>query len=492
MLLRELVDTLLIKDVNGSIEIPINDIQIDSRKIKKGDLFIALSGHTVDGHDFINKAIENGAVAILAEKEHIVPEHITYIRVSDTRRAMAYVSSVFFNYPSSHLNLIGITGTNGKTTTTNLINAIFQEAGLVTGLIGTIHNKIGDIIEEAVNTTPESLELQRLLYRMKNKNVSHVIMEVSSHALVQGRVRGCDFNAAIFSNLTQDHLDYHHTMDEYKQAKSLLFSQLGNNVNGRKFSILNNDDEVSKYYNSVSTAEVVSYGIKNISDFQAVNLSIGPNGSSFDLISPLGKYRVESKLIGKFNIYNLLSAIAVSFTQGIPMDVILTAIKKVEGVNGRFEPIFLGQNFTTIIDFAHTPDSLENVLSTITNFSNNSGSIYTLIGCGGDRDKTKRPIMASIAEKYSDFVILTSDNPRHESPEAILDDMEKGITGSNYKRFVDRKDAIEFVINHASENDIILIAGKGHENYQIIGDTKHHFSDKEIASEYIQNLILKK
>jgi len=485
MLLKELVSSISIKKVNGDVDIDIKNIQTDSRKVSEGELFIAIAGHTVDGHDFIEQAIKNGASAILSEKEMNGFPGVPFVIVNDTRRAMALVSSCFFSNPSKDMTMIGITGTNGKTTTTNLIDHIFTKVGFKTGLIGTIHNKIGDTFEEAINTTPESLELQRLLYRMKQKNVTHVIMEVSSHSLVEGRVHGVDFDSALFTNLTQDHLDFHRTMEEYKQAKSLLFSQMGNDLTKMKISILNNDDDASDYYRMVSPCNVVTYGIHASSDFQATDIKIKPNGTSFSLTSPYGTHEIQTKLIGKFNVYNILAAIATCVTRGIDILEVISAIQNVKGVNGRFEPIDLGQNFSTIIDFAHTPDSLENVLSTISDFS--TGSIYTIVGCGGDRDKTKRPIMASIAEKYSDFVILTSDNPRSENPTSILDDMEKGLKRTNYKKIIDRKEAIQYGITSANKNDVVLIAGKGHETYQIIGNEKMYFSDKETATQFIKD-----
>jgi UDP-N-acetylmuramoyl-L-alanyl-D-glutamate--2,6-diaminopimelate ligase len=478
MRLNTLLQDLLIKQTTGSLEIDIHDIQVDSRRIQQGDLFIALSGHTVDGHDYISQAITNGASAVVVEKTVEVPSTVTTILVSDTQKAMAILSNRFFDFPSKKLNMIGITGTNGKTTTSTLIESILTRTGYSTGVIGTIHTKFADVVEEASHTTPISLDLQRTLKRMVDAKVTHVAMEVSSHALVQGRVRGIDFSSAVFSNLTQDHLDYHGTMDEYKQAKGLLFSQLGNGYgNQKKYAILNNDDEASKLYKTITSAEVITYGIDTPSDFQATNVSLTPKGTSFTLCTPFGTFETNMKLIGKFNVYNALSAIVTCFTQGIELKDILSALEEMPGVEGRFESVYAGQSFTAIVDFAHTPDSLENVLTTIQQFS--KGHVFTLVGCGGNRDKGKRPIMASIAEKYSDFVVLTSDNPRFEDPSEILNDMEKGMSSSNYKTFVDRKEAISYVVKEAKEGDTILIAGKGHETYQIIGDTKHHFSDKE-------------
>lgn len=481
--LKQLLQGLLEKKIIGNADIAIENIQTDSRKIKQGDLFIALTGHTVDGHNYIEQAIANGAVAVVLEKEMMIPESITTVFVKDSRRAMAFIASSFFQHPTEKLTVVGITGTNGKTTTSNLVERIYQEAGYQTGLIGTIHNKIGDLVEETANTTPDSLDLQRLFHRMVESGVTHAVMEVSSHALVEGRVRGVDFDRGVFTNLTQDHLDYHGTLDHYKQAKGLLFSCLGNQTKGTKCSILNSDDPASADYSVISTAEVITYGIDHEADYRALHYTLSPKGTSIELSTPVGLFHLETKLIGKFNVYNLLCAIATCASQGIPMATIIAALEKVEGIDGRFESIYFGQDFTTIVDFAHTPDSLENVLTTILEFK--KGHVYCVVGCGGNRDKTKRPLMAAIAEKYADTVILTSDNPRFEEPESIIHDMEQGLTTDRYHKITDRTEAIAYAISLAKKDDVVLIAGKGHETYQIIGDVKHHFSDQEIAASYI-------
>lgn len=486
MKLAQLINHIFSKKVIGDIDIEISDIQSDSRKIKPGDLFIAHKGYTVDGHDFIDKAIEQGATAIVMEKERMLPQNITSIIVNDSLRAMSTISCTFFDHPSEKMTMIGVTGTNGKTTTTNLIEKVYSDQGFKTGIIGTIYNKIDDIYEDSVNTTPSSLDLQRLLNRMVQKGVTHVVMEVSSHALVEGRVRGVFYDHSIFTNLTQDHLDFHGTMEAYKNAKGLLFSQLGNSVSDNKFSILNNDDDTSEYYKTISTAEVITYGIEKSSDFTVFDYKITSKGTLIKLNTPFGRFELNSKLIGKFNIYNMLCAIVSCSLNGIKMEDIIASLETIKGVDGRFEVVeTANKDITVIVDYAHTPDSLENVLTTINEFKQNR--IICIVGCGGNRDKTKRPIMASIAERYSDIPILTSDNPRFEDPEDILLDMEKGMVKNDYIKIIDRKEAIEHAVSIAEKGDIILIAGKGHENYQIIGNEKSHFSDKEIAQSVILN-----
>jgi UDP-N-acetylmuramoyl-L-alanyl-D-glutamate--2,6-diaminopimelate ligase len=361
------------------------------------------------------------------------------------------------------------------------------DAGKKTGLIGTMYTKIGDVVEETKNTTPESLTLQKTFKRMVDAGVEAAVMEVSSHALDMGRVHGCDYNTAVFTNLTQDHLDYHHTMEEYKRAKGLLFSQLGNtfDVKTPKFAILNVDDEASLGYEKSTAAHILTYGIDSEADLRATNIRMNASGTSFELKTPSGIEKVTMKLIGKFNIYNVLASIASGLVYGIPLSQIIASIEEVQGVSGRMELVDEGQSYAVIVDYAHTPDSLENVLKTIQQFAEKR--IFVVVGCGGDRDKTKRPLMAQIAVKYGTDPIFTSDNPRSEDPNAILNDMEAGVLSkADYRVIVDRKEAITFAIDSANRDDIILIAGKGHETYQIIGEQILSFDDRIVAKEAIK------
>ncbi len=484
MKLQELLKTLhpLIPFSGENPE--ITSIENDNRKVQKGSLFVCIKGYTVDGHDFAQSAVQNGAVAVLAER--LLPSlNVPVMIVNDTNRALAVLADAFYGQPTKKLHLIGITGTNGKTTTSHLIEKILSDAGKKTGLIGTLYTKIAEETLETKNTTPESLTLQKTFEKMCDSEVDSVVMEVSSHALDLGRVHGCDFNVAVFTNLTQDHLDYHLTMDEYKRAKSLLFSQLGNtfSLEKPKFAVLNADDSASEMYQKSTAAHVVTYGIDHKADVMAKNIEMTSSGTHFILKTAEAEYPLEIQLIGKFSIYNVLASIATALVTGISMPEILQSIRTVKGVAGRVELVDAGQNFTVIVDYAHTPDSLENVLKTIRQFAKRK--IFVVVGCGGDRDRTKRPIMANIACQYATDPIFTSDNPRSEDPLAILSEMEEGVRGKKYLVIPDRKAAIKEAVDHASEGDIILIAGKGHETYQIIGSQVHDFDDRLVAREAI-------
>jgi len=462
----------------------ITSIENDNRKVTKGSLFICIKGYTVDGHDFAASAVQRGAAAVLAERE--LPLNVPVIVVKDTVRAMAVLADAFYGQPSHKLHMIGITGTNGKTTTSHIIEKIFTDAGQKTGLIGTMYTKIGEQIYEVKNTTPESLTLQKTFKQMVDEQVETAVMEVSSHALAHGRVHGTDYNVAVFTNLTQDHLDYHKTMEEYRKAKGLLFSQLGNafNHDEPKFAVLNADDSASEEFATMTTAHILSYGIDNHADLQATNISMTASGTSFDLISPFGATRVDIQLIGKFSIYNVLGSIGAGLASGIALDEIIASVQSVKGVPGRFEVVDAGQDFSVIVDYAHTPDSLENVLKTVQQFAKRR--VFVVVGCGGDRDRTKRPLMAKIACEYSTDAIFTSDNPRSEDPSQIIKDMEEGVAGKDYTSILDRKEAIHHAVSRASEGDVILIAGKGHETYQQIGDRTFDFDDRLVAREAIE------
>ncbi|MGM7720270.1 UDP-N-acetylmuramoyl-L-alanyl-D-glutamate--2,6-diaminopimelate ligase [Metabacillus sp. Hm71] len=484
MKLKELLTFLHETSIEVKDNPIITSIEMDSREVKDGSLFICIKGYTVDGHDYAKKAQESGAAAILAERQ-LEGLAIPVIVVKDTKRAMAVLADIFYGQPTHDLHLIGVTGTNGKTTTTHIIEKILNEANKTTGLIGTMYIKIAEELKSVRNTTPESLTLQKTFREMKDKEVSHAVMEVSSHALHLGRIHGCDFNVAVFTNLSQDHLDYHKTMEAYKYAKGLLFAQLGNRYDHDhiKIAVLNADEEASEEFKKMTAAKIITYGIDNNADIMAKEIKMTSKGTEFELITPVGTKKVIIKMLGKFSVYNVLAAVSASLASGVELTTIIKAIEKIEGVRGRFELVTGGQDYTVIVDYAHTPDSLENVLQTIKQFA--EGKVYCIVGCGGDRDKTKRPLMAKIAVKYSDEPIFTSDNPRSEDPMMILKDMEAGVTGEHYQLISNREEAIFFAIDKAKKGDVILIAGKGHETYQIIGNQTFDFDDKEVALQAI-------
>ncbi|MCC3357568.1 UDP-N-acetylmuramoyl-L-alanyl-D-glutamate--2,6-diaminopimelate ligase [Bacillus sp. REN16] len=486
MKLQDLLANLHDFTEKGNANPSITSLEMDSREVVKGSLFFCVRGNTFDGHLFATQAEAKGAVAIIAEKA--VQVSIPVIIVKDTRRAMAVIADAFYQHPTHKLQLIGVTGTNGKTSISHIIEEIFSAAGEKTGLIGTMYTKIGEKTIEMKNTTPESVMLQKYFHQMMSAKVTRAVMEVSSHALDIGRVHGCDFNIAVFSNLTQDHLDYHRTIDEYRRVKGLLFAGLGNRFDkdNPKYAILNNDDPASEEYARSTSATIVTYGIQQTADIMASNIRMTASGTIFELLTPVGSYEVKMKLIGQFSVYNVLASIAACIVSQIPIHTIISAVEQVNGVPGRFEIVNEGQNFTVIVDYAHTPDSLENVLKTVKQFA--KGKINVIIGCGGDRDRSKRPIMARIATTFADVPIFTSDNPRSEDPIEILKEMEAGVVGEAYITIPDREKAIFYAISNASENDIIIIAGKGHETYQIIGNKTHSFDDRLVAARAIKEL----
>ncbi|UZJ77256.1 UDP-N-acetylmuramoyl-L-alanyl-D-glutamate--2,6-diaminopimelate ligase [Fictibacillus sp. KU28468] len=485
MELKTLVNHLLNYKTDHGTNPEITSIEMDSRAAGPGSLFVCIKGFTVDGHDYAGQAVKNGAAAVLAEKPLEGIDSVPVILVNDTKRAMAVLANVFYDYPTSKLHLIGITGTNGKTTTSHLIEQIFSDAGKRTGMIGTIDMKINGVSHKVSNTTPESLFLQKAFKEMNDQGVESAVMEVSSHALDMGRVRGCDYDIAVFTNFTQDHLDYHKDMETYLRAKGLLFAQLGNTYAGNKekIAILNRDDEASKEFEKMTAAQILTYGIEQKSDIMAKDIKVTGKGTSFTLVTPLEERPVSIKLVGKFSVYNVLAAISATLLSGIPIDSIVKTMENMNGVPGRFETVDAGQSFTVIVDYAHTPDSLENALTTVNEFA--VGKVISVVGCGGDRDRTKRPLMAKIAAEHSDVAIFTSDNPRTEDPLAILEDMKEGVQGYEYIIKPDRKDAITYAVEIADDNDIILVAGKGHETYQIIGKDVLDFDDRKVAAEAI-------
>ncbi|WP_047384609.1 UDP-N-acetylmuramoyl-L-alanyl-D-glutamate--2,6-diaminopimelate ligase [Cetobacterium sp. ZWU0022] len=447
---------------SGTKDIYSGDLEYDSRKIKSGDIFVALKGALVDGHRYIDKALENGAAAVIVSESVDLKGDVSYFLVEDLRNKLGVIASNFYESPEKKLKIIGVTGTNGKTTTTYLIEQILGEEFVAR--IGTVEYKIGDEIIEAPNTTPESLDIIKMSKKAVDKGLRYLVMEVSSHGLTSGRVDMLKFDVAVFTNLTPEHLDYHKDMDDYFEAKKILFDKLKDKGNG----VINIDD---------------SYGRKIYNEFGGISYSL--NGEA-DLDNKTIK-EMKPTLLGKFNMYNVLAAIGVGKLLGIDSNLIKERVGNIKGAPGRFEAVSVGQDFRVVVDYAHTGDALENILQGVVDLGE-EGKIITVFGCGGDRDKTKRPVMAEVAERYSQLVIVTSDNPRTEKPEDIIEDIIKGFKNKNYIIEIDRKEAIKKAVLKAEKDDIILIAGKGHETYQILGTTKIHFDDREIAVEAIKEL----
>ncbi len=492
MQLHVLASLLVVSRIHGNAATEITGIQTDSRKVHSGDLFICIPGFVSDGHDFAGKAADQGAAALVTERELDVP--LPQLIVKDSRYAMAVLSAHFYGYPSREMKVIGVTGTNGKTTTTYLIEKILSDQGYKTGLMGTIQMKIGSEYTEMERTTLEASDLHRNFRRMREQGTDFCIMEVSSHALELGRVKGVRFRSGIFTNLTQDHLDYHKTMDNYQAAKGLLFSRLGNDFSADpdqlQFAVLNADDPASEAYKRMTSAQVITYGINHDCDVRAHNIRITAQGTEFSLSSFAGEAHFRMKLIGKFNVYNALGAIASTLAEGVALDEIRNSLEGVTVVDGRMEVVDVGQDYLVLVDYAHTPDGLENALSTIREFA--EGQVITVFGCGGDRDRTKRPLMGKVTAAYSDYLFVTSDNPRTEHPETILQDIVPGIAlaelpETRYELIADRRTAIQKAIDRAGPKDVVLIAGKGHETYQDIMGVKHDFDDRLVAKAAIRS-----
>ena len=464
--------------VSGNIDIDIKSIQYDSRKIKEGDIFFCIEGYNLDGHKYIQNAINNGAVAIVCQKNIEEYLNCTVIKVEDSRKALAVSAANFYNNPSESMKIIGITGTNGKTTSAFMIKAILEEQGYKVGLIGTIANYIGDKKIHTERTTPESLELHELFKQMVDSRVDYCVMEVSSHSLSLDRVYGIEFCESIFTNLTQDHLDFHKTFENYFNAKLKLFKSSKN-------SIINIDDIYGEKAYSLITNSKLCFGLHHNADVMASDINMHSRGSKFTLKYKNNSFEIELNIPGNYNVYNALGSIAVCLNQGISLDIIKLALQKVQ-VPGRCELVANDYNlgFEIILDYAHTPDGLENILKTAREFT--KGKLISVFGCGGDRDKTKRPIMGKIGTELSNISIITSDNPRTEDPLEIIDDVVKGIEKHNFEIIENRRDAIKRAIEIAGLGDVIVIAGKGHEDYQILKDKTIHFDEREVVSEIIK------
>lgn len=503
----------LLKDINvlklsGDKNSEVADICYDSRKLKRGDLFVAMTGEKSDGHLYIRDAVENGAAAVVYEKEKYVTafisdkssgvapdtasgrgdgEDISFVRVGDARAALALIANNYYGSPSRSLSVIGITGTNGKTTVSYLVKSVLESWGKKVGLIGTIRYMIDKESFDAPHTTPEAPEFQELLARMRQAGCSHVVTEVSSHALAQKRVDGTIFRSLVFTNLTREHLDFHLTMDNYYEAKRRLFTELSDADCG---SVINIDDVFGRKLAAELAADgrsVITCGFEAGSDLMATDINNSSQGLRFCISARGSRYDIVSPLTGLPNIYNILSAAGACRALGVPWSTILSGLRTAGPVSGRFEKVEVGQSFLAVIDYAHTEDALERLIYTARGLS--AGKIITVFGCGGDRDRGKRPVMGSIATRLSDFVIITSDNPRSERPEDIIKEIESGAVRKNYLIEPDRREAIKRAVLMAGENDIVLVAGKGHENYQEIRGQKMVFSDREVLQEAIRQLI---
>nr|WP_244860456.1 UDP-N-acetylmuramoyl-L-alanyl-D-glutamate--2,6-diaminopimelate ligase [Flavobacterium psychroterrae] len=482
--MKDILYKVAIESVTGSTEIDIHKIDFDSRKIETNDVFVAIRGSLSDGHDYIEKAIQLGAIAIICDT---LPENIekgiTYIKVKDTNSALAFMAANYFGNPSEKLKLVGVTGTNGKTTIASLLFQLFQKAGFKVGLLSTVKIMVDETEYKATHTTPDSTTINHYLNEMIEAGVTHCFMEVSSHGIHQKRTEALHFVGGVFTNLSHDHLDYHPTFAEYRDVKKSFFDSLPKTA----FALSNIDDKNGPVMLQNTVARKFTYALKSYADFKATILESQLSG----LLLKVNDNEVWVKLIGSFNAYNVLAIYGTAVELGMDSLEALRLLSDLESVSGRFQYIVSAGNVTAIVDYAHTPDALDNVLKTIADIRTKNEQLITVVGCGGNRDKTKRPIMAKIATDLSDKAILTSDNPRNEDPEVILDEMEKGVEAHNYKkilRITDRKQAIKTACQLAQPNDIILIAGKGHETYQEINGVRNHFDDMETVKEILEQL----
>jgi UDP-N-acetylmuramoyl-L-alanyl-D-glutamate--2,6-diaminopimelate ligase len=461
----------------GKFSIPnflVRGVSCNSKLIKPGFIFVAVKGNKLDGTLFIKEAVEKGAKLIVSESCNIFCcPGIACIKVPDARLALAKLASRFYNFPSRKIKVVGVTGTNGKTTVTYLIEKILKGQGRGAGIVGTINYRFKNTAIASKNTTPGAVELQSLLYKMLNQGIGYCLMEVSSHALDQDRVAGIDFHSAIFTNLTQDHLDYHKDMEEYFKAKAKLFKRL----TPKSICVINNDDPYSKRLKKLTRARIVTYAIDNKADYTARNILLGVKNTEFNLSAPKINEQIRTRLIGKHNVYNVLSAIAWAKESGVPIRSIKTALKDFKLVPGRLEAVHSKRGFSVFVDYAHTEDALKNVITALRPLC--AGRLIVLFGCGGERDKTKRPKMGRVVTELADYAIITSDNPRSEDPNKIIRDIKKGIRKRNFITIVNRKYAAKKAVSLARKGDLILLAGKGHEDYQVFKNRAVHFDDRE-------------
>lgn len=499
MKLANLLKALDEYELEGNPELEITGLNYDSRKVEKGNLFIAIRGHSLDGYDYLQGALEKGAVAVVAEKKDD-SVNISKIWVPNPRRALSKLAACFYGYPFNGMDIIGITGTNGKTTTSYILESILAAAGKKTGVIGTINSRFAGYESPSAVTTPESLDLMRLAREMSDNGITNLIMEVSSHALDQKRTGECPFRVGIFTNLSRDHLDYHRDMEEYFTAKSILFRDLNETVNGsRSCAVINMDDPRGEDLVKLVKGDVLTYGLEGEWDIRAESVKADIEGLSAKLITPLGTADIKSSLIGEINIYNILSAAGAALASGVGLESIEKGVTGLRNVPGRLESVNNMAGIPIIVDYSHTPDALLKAQKNLRSFAR--GRLITVFGCGGDRDKGKRFDMGLAAGENSDIVIITSDNPRTEDPLKIIEQIEEGVLKSGMKRMIwpeaknfsyliepDRSKAIKKAISIALQKDTVLIAGKGHENYQIVGHSTHHFDDREEALKVVNAL----
>ncbi|MBC2721389.1 UDP-N-acetylmuramoyl-L-alanyl-D-glutamate--2,6-diaminopimelate ligase [Desulfosporosinus sp.] len=483
IVLKDIISGIEVQASTGDSNVIVRGMSMDSRLVQPGDLYACIPGFQVDGHDFAAAAVASGAVALVVER--FLPIEVPQVKVSNVRQVVGKLAAMVYGNPSEQLELVGVTGTNGKTTITYLIEKIGIKNGKKVGLIGTLGSRIDGRSIPGDRTTPESIDVQKLLGEMVAEGVSLAVMEVSSHALSLGRVTGCEFDVGIFTNLTQDHLDYHKTMEDYLYAKSLLFANLKGSKQP-KISILNGDDPAFRELSKASIAPVVSYGIHNNVDYRAENVEVTTEGVRFQVRYGEIIQDIWYATPGYFSVYNALAAFAWGVERGYLPATVAEALAEISGVPGRFESVRLGQPFQVIVDYAHTPDGLENVVRTARDFT--KGRLITVFGCGGDRDRTKRPLMGEVAARGSDFLFVTSDNPRTEDPDQIIKEILTGVSGVDYIALADRREAIGRACQQAKPGDTILIAGKGHETYQIFGTEVHPFDDREVAREALRGL----
>ncbi len=481
-LLKDILYKTNLISVAGDMNTDLGSICFDSRESKQGCLFIAVKGTQTDGHQYIGQAIAKGAKAIVCEELPAkLEDGVTYIKVDNSARALGFIAANFYGNPSEKMKLVAITGTNGKTTTVTLLHQLFRRLGYKTGLLSTVENKIDDEVLPATHTTPDAIALNRLLKEMADQGCTHCFMEASSHAIVQHRVSGIQFAGAVFTNITHDHLDYHGTFEEYIKAKKTLFD----NLPASAFALVNQDDKRGAIMLQNTKALKKTYSLKHMSDFRARVLSNSIQGLELEINGT----NVWFKLVGDFNAYNLLAVFGAAVLLYEDPEEVLTQLSSVDPASGRFQLIPSASGIVAIVDYAHTPDALENVLKTIKNIRTGNEQVITVVGCGGNRDKTKRPLMAAISCQLSNKVVLTSDNPRFEDPMEIIKDMQAGVGPSNYRKTLvvpDRREAIKTAISLSSAGDIVLIAGKGHETYQEIQGVKHPFDDRQVVSELLK------
>lgn len=484
MVLKDILYKVTINAVIGSTNITVSNIEFDSRKIDNNALFVAISGTITDGHNYIESVIEKGATAIVCERlPEVLKAGVTYIEVANSNQALAYIAANFYQHPSENLKLVGVTGTNGKTTVTSLLYQLFKKAGYKVGLLSTVKIMVDDTTYKTAHTTPDSLTINKYLKLMNDAGVEFCFMEASSHGIHQSRTEGLKFTGGIFTNLSHDHLDYHDTFAEYRDVKKAFFDQLPKDA----FALSNVDDKNGLVMLQNTQAKKYTYALKTFADYRAQILENEFSG----LLLKLNDNELWTRLIGRFNAYNIVAIYGAAELLGLEKDEILRIISQLQNVSGRFEYLISDTRITAIVDYAHTPDALKNVLETINSIRTKNEQLITVIGCGGDRDKTKRPKMAHIASALSTKVIFTSDNPRSEVPETIIEDMEKGVEPQNFKKtlsITDRKQAIKTACQMAGAKDIILIAGKGHENYQEIKGERFDFDDYKTVQELLKQL----